>query len=137
MSTEMTGIKEPLIGSNPEVRELEEPDVLSTQQVNQALMDIEDIHPLRNRVKFYHILPCLSVCKGKNAGKDFDFELRRAMLSEMGIKMPKSDKVVQEDPFLLLGFGVNNYFDIMKDLMKMFTCISLFVIPLMYFYSHN
>ena len=51
--------------------------------------------------------------------------------------MPKSDKQVQEDPFLLLGFGVNNYFDIMKSLMNMFTCISIFMLPLLYCYSHN
>jgi hypothetical protein len=44
---------------------------------------------------------------------------------------------VQEDPFLLLGFGVNNYFDIMKSLMYMFSMISLFMLPLMFKYSTN
>ena len=44
--------------------------------------------------------------------------------------MPKSDKEVQEDPYLLLGFGVNSYFDVMLDLMK----ILCFCFNILYFY---
>jgi len=55
----------------------------------------------------------------------------------MGIKMPKSDKEIEADPFLLLGFGVNSYFDVMLELMKMNICITIFVLPLFYCYSHN
>ena len=51
--------------------------------------------------------------------------------------MPKSDKEVQEDPYLLLGFGVNSYFDVMLDLMKMFSVITIFLIPLFVIYSSN
>jgi len=51
--------------------------------------------------------------------------------------MPKSDKQIEEDPFLLLGYGVNSYFNIMLDLMWMNICITIFLLPLMYFYSVN
>lgn len=51
--------------------------------------------------------------------------------------MPKSDKLIEEDPFLLLGFGVNSYFDVMLALMKMNILITIFVLPLFYCYSHN
>lgn len=99
-------------------------------------MDIDDLHPLRDRVRYYHILPCFKFCKGKSK-PTFDFQLRSVLLDEMSIKMPKSDKVIEEDPFLLLGFGVNSYFDIMLDLMKMNFLITLFLIPMYYCYSHN
>ncbi len=55
----------------------------------------------------------------------------------MKLKMPKSDREVQEDPFLLLGFGINSYFDVMKDLMIMFTAITFFLLPLFVIYSDN
>ena len=34
----------------PKKEEWVEPDVLSRQQINQCWMDIDDIHPLRDRV---------------------------------------------------------------------------------------
>ena len=101
-------------------------------------MDLEDLHPLRNIVKSHHILPCLKRCRSKDKkDENFAFNLRAAILGQMKVKLPKSDREVQEDPFLLLGFGVNNYFDIMKSLMWMFSMISIFMLPLMYKYSHN
>jgi len=99
-------------------------------------MDIDDLHPLRDRVRYYHILPCLKFCKSKDH-HNFDYELRRAILDDMNIKMPKTDHAIETDPFLLLGFGVNSYFDIMLDLMKMNIWITIFVLPLFYCYSHN
>jgi len=66
--------------------------VLTRQQVNQALMDIEDMHPLRSKAKFEHILPafsCLRRCIKKKP--DFKHSLRATLLKEMKIKMPKTD----------------------------------------------
>jgi len=99
-------------------------------------MDIDDLHPLRDRVHYFHILPCLKICKRKQK-PNFDFQLRSVLLDEMDIKMPKSDRIIEEDPFLLLGFGVNSYFDIMLELMKMNLMITLFLVPMYYCYSHN
>ena len=100
-------------------------------------MDLEDLHPLRNIVKSYHILPCLKRCQVRKREENFAFNLRVAILGQMKVKIPKSHREVQEDPFLLLGFGVNNYFDIMKSLMWMFSMISIFMLPLMFKYAHN
>jgi hypothetical protein len=73
-------------------RTREKPDKCTKQQINQALMDLEDLHPLRNIVKSHHILPCLKKWKGKK-GRDenFAFNLRVAILGQMKVKIPKSD----------------------------------------------
>ena len=68
---------------------------------------------------------------------DFNHSLRKALLKEMKIKMPKSDEEIVNSPFLMLGYGVNAYFDIMLSLVWMFSCITIFVIPLFYAYSQN
>lgn len=101
-------------------------------------MDIEDIHPLRSRAKFDHIVPALKCfrycCKRK---PDFNHALRKTLLKDLGIKMPKSDSELVEKPFLILGYGVNAYFDIMLSLVWMFATITIFVLPLFYAYSQN
>jgi len=55
----------------------------------------------------------------------------------MGIKIPKNDAMMTEDPFLYLGYGVNAYFNTMLNLSKMFCMITLFVLPLYAVYSKN
>ena len=64
----MTDVVSPLV-------EHEAPDVLTRQQINQCLMDIDDLHPLRDRVRYYHILPCFKYCQWSKTAS-FDFELR-------------------------------------------------------------
>lgn len=49
--------------------------------------------------------------------------------------MPKSELAIEEDPYLLMGFGMNAYFDIMKQLIFMFFWISVFFVPVFYIYS--
>jgi hypothetical protein len=51
---------EPLEGEVTRARE--DPDPLSKQQINQAMMDIEDNHPLRERAHLIHILPFCKPC---------------------------------------------------------------------------
>jgi len=102
------------------------------------MMDIEDLHPLRDRAKFDHILPslsCLRKCKKKKP--DFKHALRKTLLEEMQIKMPKSESQIIEDPFLILGYGVNAYFDIMLSLVYLCITVTLFAIPLYWVYSQN
>jgi hypothetical protein len=98
-------------------------------------MDIEDIHPLREVVQFAHILPLCKRCKPIK--KKFRYELRLALLAEMKIKMPGTDVRINKHPFLLLGFGINSYFDIIAALLKMFLLITIFFIPTMILYSSN
>jgi len=130
----MTDINEPLI--DPADSVMEKPDKLTRHQVNQCLMEIEDNHPLRNRVHYEHIMPAFKWCK-KDRIPGFKTSLRYTMLAEMGIKKAKNDDMMRDDPFLYLGYGVNAYFNTMLNLSKMFAMITLFVIPLYMVYSGN
>jgi len=76
-------------------------------------MDIEDIHPLMNRAKAQHILPCLRHCMGEPK-PEFTDQLRIVLLAELGLKLPKTEKKVAKNPFLLLGYGVNSYFNVLE-----------------------
>ena len=65
--------------------------VLTRQQINKCLMDVEDLHPLRDKVDLHHITPILTWCF-KSKKKDFKDKLREAMMTDLDIKMPKSEK---------------------------------------------
>ena len=112
--------------------------ILTRQQINQCMMDIEDLHPLRDRAKFDNILPSLRFLrKCKKRKPDFKHALRKTLLEEMNIKMPKSEAQIIDDPFLILGYGVNAYFDIMLSLVYLCLTITLFCLPMFYLYSNN
>ena len=68
---------------------------------------------------------------------DFRYALRKTLLEEMQIRMPKSETQLNNEPFLRLGYGVNSYFDIMLSIFYMFTFISLVCLPVFYIYSTN
>jgi len=57
------------------------------------------------------------------------------MLKELGVKVPKNEQQISQDPYLVLGYGVNAYFDILLSLSAMFICITLFAIPIFWIYS--
>lgn len=98
-------------------------------------MDIEDQHPLRETVDINHISPILNWCF-KSKKKPFKHKLHHVMLNELGMKMPKSEEEIQDDPYLVLGYGVNAFFDILWSLCVMFGCITIFCIPIFYIYKN-
>jgi hypothetical protein len=60
----------------------------------------------------------------------------------MGLKKMMAEEEHHEDeivnnPFLILGFGINAYFDMMLELCHMFLVISVFFIPVFMWYSGN
>lgn len=57
------------------------------------------------------------------------------MMMEMDLTPPEGDEAIQEDPFLLLGYGVNAYFDILFQLFNIFVLITIFCIPIYYLYG--
>ena len=59
------------------------------------------------------------------------------MILELGFKLPKGEDAIEEDPFLILGYGINSYLDIMMNLTWMFFYISLFCIPLYVIFFQN
>lgn len=102
-------------------------------------MDIEDMHPMRTKAKLDIIYPFLRVfrrCR-RNQQPDFRHGLRKTLLEEMDIKIPKSETQLIKEPFLMLGYGVNAYFDMLYSLMWMCIICSFACIPLYKFYSYN
>ena len=55
----------------------------------------------------------------------------------MKFKVPKSDIELLEDPYLILGYGINAYYDILYSLCCMFIWITIFSIPVYYIYSQG
>ena len=118
----------------------EKPDVLTQQQINQCKRDIDDLHPMRKAARIDQVLPFLkpfTKCCCKERKGDFRYALRTAILKKMDKKVPKTDREMRDEPFLMLGYGVNAYLDIMLSLSKMFIGISLACIPIFMFYSQN
>jgi len=53
----------------------------------------------------------------------------------MAIPMPENDKEVSEDPFILLGYGINSFFDLMSQLFWFAIFVTIFMMPLMVEFS--
>lgn len=123
----------------PIVREREAADRLTKHQVNQCLMDIQDIHPLKDMIKWKHIIPgcapCFKCCCKKKP--NFRHALRKSLMAEMHMKVPKTEDEIMENPFLILGYGINAYFDVMRELSNMFIAITIFFIPVYSWYKGN
>lgn len=87
---------------------------------------MEDMQPLLNQVTFADIFPSLSSYFFKPK-PDFKRNLKKALFKEIGIKTNSDDS--SEDPFLILGYGVNAYIEILTSFSYMFLVITLFAIP--------
>jgi len=53
----------------------------------------------------------------------------------MDLTPPEGDEGIQEDPFLLLGYGVNAYLDILHQLFNCFCLVTIFCIPIYILYA--
>lgn len=100
-------------------------------------MTVEDTHPLRELAKAHHIVPQFKMCLKRNNNENFKFALRQSLMQEMNMKVPKSEAELIENPFLVLGFGINSYFDMMLHLSKMFFFSTLFFIPVFLWFKRN
>ena len=131
------GPKQPLLDQMEGGKEVyEAADICTRQQINQAIKDVEDMHPLRTRAKFEHIVPSLSIFRRCIKKKpDFKHSLRQTLLAEMDLKLPKNEHTLMEEPFLILGYGINAYFDIMMSLSIMCLVITAFLLPVYYIYG--
>ena len=106
---------------------------LNGEQINYALSLIEKRHPMKKtpwRVTWPFIKFFCCCCLPKR-NKSFNLALKRAIRRKLELQVPKSDQRIEDDPFLLLGYGMNSYFQIMVELMIMVGLISLVTIPLM------
>jgi len=99
---------------------------INNLQINYAKELIELKHPLR-RIHITHVWPFLKIfscCIGKPK-RNFNLALKNSLRQKLGITMPKSDTKLEQNPFLRMGYGMNAYFDLIINLMKMMGFISV------------
>jgi len=53
----------------------------------------------------------------------------------MDLKISKGHCAIEKDPFLILGYGVNAYFDILNQLFACFICVTIFSLPMLVLYN--
>lgn len=58
-------------------------------------------------------------------------------MADMGLHMSRHEDELIDNPFLVLGFGINAYFDMMLQLCEMFFIITMFFIPVFVWYRNN
>ena len=56
-------------------------------------------------------------------------------MKEMDLKLPEGEEDIRKDPFVLLGYGINAYFDILYYLLACFTMLTIFSLPIYYLYA--
>lgn len=113
------------------------PQPLNGEQVNYAIELIEQQHKLR-QTPLGVVWPFLNYtccCLMKKRQKRFDLALKRSLRRRLALHNSKTDQLLEEDPFLMLGYGMNSYFDVMKQLMGLFAVITLFLAPVMWYLS--
>lgn len=60
--------------------------------------------------------------------------VKHSLLDKLGVKYCKHEAKQIKKPFLLLGYGINAYFDLLQQLVYMFLMITLFSLPIYYLY---
>ena len=61
--------------------------------------------------------------------------LKAALRRKLELKVSKSAQQIEDDPFILLGYGLNSYFSVVLQLMIMMGFIMLISFPLMMVYA--
>jgi hypothetical protein len=134
MSDKDKDLKEPLVDKKPD----EKPEIvtLTKEEINSAKQTIDKSHPL-SRTPLLKVLPYCRFCPCcvKKPKKDFRMALRKSLLNKLNMKMSKTDILLEQDPFLRLGFGMNAFFDTLTYLMRLMLLMFLFSLPMIYIYS--
>ena len=58
--------------------------------------------------------------------------MKKSLRRQLGLPVLKNDAKLEADPFLILGYGMNAYLDVMVQLMKMMGVISIAVLPIIF-----
>lgn len=87
-------------------------ETLSAEQINYARSLIDERHglletPWRVTWPFLKYTCC---CFLKPRKKSFKLALKHSIRRRLEMKIPSSDQRIEENPFLLLGYGMNSYF---------------------------
>ena len=67
--------------------------------------------------------------------RSFKRALKKSIRKKLEIPVEKSDIVIDKNPFLLLGYGINSYLGVMLQLLAMMLMISCLAIPLACFFA--
>lgn len=82
--------------------------------------------------KVWPFLKYTCCCLLKNKKPSFKTGLKRALRHKLAMSIPKNDLLLEEDPFLLLGYGMNSYFQIVVQLMIAVAMITFVTLPLLF-----
>lgn len=65
--------------------------------------------------------------------------LRSTLLHKINprLKIPKSERLQVNDPYIVLGYGINAYFDIIYNLMICMIICSFAFMPVLIVYANN
>ena len=110
---------------------------LTALQINYARAAIEDRKQLKDTSMaiVWPFLRYICCCCFRGRRTSFNGGLKKALRRRMDLKISKSDERIEQDPYLLLGYGMNSYFEIMLSLMCMMLIVAMFAIPLMVRFS--
>lgn len=111
---------------------------LNASQINFAREQIERTNLLRE-IPIQTVWPftkyiCCCLLK-KNQKSSFKHALKKSIRLKIGIEPSKGDRIIEKNPYLLLGYGINSYFATMVQLFKMMLLISSLAIPLMLYFA--
>jgi hypothetical protein len=65
----------------------------------------------------------------------FNLAIKKALRMRMGIAIPTQEIEIANNPFLVLGFGMNAYFKIIKAMLYMMFWVCIANIPLFYIFA--
>ena len=106
---------------------------LNGEQINYARELIDQRHRLtKTPVEVtWPFLKFICCCLIRRRRPNFNGALKRSLRRKLDFSYPKAELRIEENPFLLLGYGMNSYLTVMVELMVLTGLISLVTIPLM------
>ena len=124
----------------PDKSESHEPHrngALTYKQINYARELIEERRKLEDTPieKVWPFLKYCCCCLLKKRKRAFKAGLKAALRKKLGMKFRRSEQQIEDDPFMLLGYGLNSYFSVVLQLMVMMGLIHLLSLPLMMTYA--
>ena len=116
-------------------KHLSEP--LSETQINYGRYLVEKVHPLADTHievvwPFLNYLCCCCIPKRK---RRFKVGLRNSLRRKLDIPDPEDYEELQKDPFLICGYGINSYFELITQMFYLMLTISLVMGVFMFTFS--
>ena len=87
---------------------------LDEKQINFARDLIDERHKMHSTpiVKVWPFVKYCCCCCLKKPKKSFNLGLKSALRRKLEMPLPKNAVKLEENPFLMLGYGLNSYFSI-------------------------